>query len=45
MSLRDVERAMLVFTYFLKKMNLFCDAKERIEKAASGKQTLSSPVS
>ena len=37
MSLRDVERAMLVFTYFFEKMDLFrnkMDKRERKEKAA-----------
>ena len=36
-SLRDVERAMLVFTYFFEKMDLFrnkMDKRERKEKAA-----------
>ena len=37
MSLRDVERAMLAFTYFFEKMDLFrnkMDERERKEKAA-----------
>ena len=40
-SLRDVERAMLVFVYFFEKMDLFRDAmnkKERKEKGVKDDQ-------
>ena len=48
-SLRDVERAMLVFVYFFEKMDLFRDAvnkKERKEKGVKhDKRRVSIPVS
>ena len=40
MSLRDVERAMLVFTYFFEKMDLLrdkLDEQERKEKEAENR--------
>ena len=47
-SLRDVERAILVFVYFFEKMDLFRDAmnkKERKEKEVKDDESISMPVS
>ena len=48
-SLRDVERAMLVFVYFFEKMDLFRDAMNRKESKEKGikdgERRISIPVS
>ena len=45
-SLRDVERAMLVFVYFFEKINLFRDAMNRKEREEKGdERRMSAPVS